>query len=167
MCWQGITAIFTGLTVLAVLAGGGVMLWLLLKPRVRIVSPLPQGIWYYDYEKGNKKAGARIVLSVGFRNDGSDATTIDIFFETTIKGEPVVFTTAKEIRVMGKGTKKRADIVLRAIEGRNLKEDEILRGVLRCKPWHNRRMRIGKEYIDINLAIPQGSGENYYQLGSE
>lgn len=138
------------------------MLWLLHKPRVYIIPPLPKGIWYHYFEDGDKLAGARIILNISFWNDGNDATSIDINYKVNIRGKFVIFTTDELIELAGHGAKKRTKMVLKAVEGRKLKEGEILHGVLSCKPWGNRRMCFGKEYLDKELDVPYGSGKDYY-----
>jgi len=63
MCWEAVAAIAGILTVVAVLLGGGMMLWRLNKPKVYLLSCSPYG-WYFIHRDSTKLIGIRIIATI-------------------------------------------------------------------------------------------------------
>lgn len=154
MClWLQIVSVIGGL-----LFGGGVMRWLLAKPKVHI-EPI-RSCWYYTYDSyENKLSGSQIMVSVRLENDGNEQTRISGVFETT-KEYPdfktTIFHINNSLDLEGHGTVIRTDLwfSLPLIKGVP-PEGETLNGILKIKPWGNRRLLIfGKRYLVYRLAVP-------------
>jgi len=165
MGWQVVGAIASILTVLAVLAGGGVMLWLLNKPKIHLLSPQPTGEWYYIYKEGEKLIGAEIIISMRLENNGKEATTISGTFEINIRGKQHTFCSNEKIRLEGEGTIIETNMWLRAtFQGDYLQEGDCLHGLLKLEPWGNRRLIFGKKYLTVKLNIPENQSKRYARI---
>lgn len=147
MCVQILTVIFTGLTVVAVLAGGAVMLYILTKPKVSILSLSPIH-WFYISEGGEKIVGTKITIDIKLLNSGSERTNIDAVFKTT-NGE--TFFIDKQVRIAGNGTIKENIISLSSPT--IVPHGTELRGNFILQPWHNRRLRFGKKQLEKQIIV--------------
>ena len=148
MDWQiTTTAIATVLTVLAVLAGGAVMMHLLTKPRVSILSLSPIH-WFYIYEGCERKVGTTITINVKLLNSGSERTTINGAFITP---DAQTFYTDRQIELGGHGTIQETIICLNSpsIISHGVK----LQGTLVLEPWHNKRLFIGRKYLKRQIEV--------------
>ncbi len=140
-----VTAIATSIT-----AAVAIMLYLLNKPRVKLISVEPIH-WFYIYEGGTKKTGAGITTTLKVKNNGGVDTFCEAKFET--KNHEVFI--AKEFEVGKNGAVFEGYVALYTPKGGNLpNQEEPLEGILSLTPWGNRTFLIGRKTIKTTMTVP-------------
>ena len=159
--WEGVTAIATSATVLAVL-GAEMIKMLLDKPKVELLKATPIG-WFHTYEwlntpdgkRETRLSGAGMTVGIKVKNSGSENTTIDGEF-TTSDGK--VFSGENIFELEGHGKTGEGIIALHITPELGVPETgKNLHGILRLKPWHNRRFFLGKKWLVIELDVPDNN----------
>ena len=159
--WEGVTAIATSATVLAVL-GAEMIKMLLEKPKVELLgakaigwSLSSESVFTLDGQIVPKPNGAQITFQLKVKNNGSEHTVIDGDFITT---DGKIFTGEDIFELEGHGKTKEDFMTLHLpLEMRVPETGKSLHGVLRLKPWHNRRFFIGKKWLNIELDVPDNN----------
>ena len=135
---------------------GGVMLWILNKPKVYLLRK-PRGLWYYTFKDGVAKAGSEILLSLMLQNKGVEATSIVIWFEAEFSDSSMkaVYWAKDTIRLQGNLALTRASVSLYlSIDKGQPPEGETLHGLLFLEPVGNRRLIFGRKVLTERIDIP-------------
>jgi len=132
------------------LTGGGIILWLLQKPKVKITSVSELG-WYHSY-CGEKINSSVIRLKVGLINRGTEDTNVDA--ECTVSG--MSFVSEETYPFPGKGMRKNVEISLELSRDMGMPKDgQEMQGMLKLHVWANRRLWFfGKATLQREIVIP-------------
>jgi len=96
---QIIVAVFTGLTVLAVMAAGFGP-WIAQRPRVKILD-IKESSWHFTYRTDNAQIshlnGTELFLAISLKNDGLERSYVSLGF--TVKSPPFFFRSNESIPI--------------------------------------------------------------------
>lgn len=147
--------IFTGLTVVAALLGGGVLMWWINKPRIRLLKAEGTG-WCYVYQGGEIKA-VRIDVAVTLLNVGREPSNISTELEVDFGGSigKDVISSEYQILLDGSGKQQRSSLSFDyQLGAKQPPELKTLRGTIRLRPWGNRRLFFWKSKLQREVEIP-------------
>jgi len=142
MYWDAIAAIATSLTVVL-----GMMLYLLNKPKIKLISASPIH-WFYHYFK-DEITGAALTITLKLKNEGGENSSVETKF---ISGERIF--EADSFELAGKGKTFYGTISFILKEGSLPLKNEPLAGRLILEPWGNRTFLIGNKFINKELVFP-------------
>ncbi len=137
-----------------VLVGGGVVVWVLSRPQLRVSAARVNCGWYVIHRDG-QVLGRQLRFLVHCRNDGEQDTTIMGTFRLSADNESEYpCNEAQPLR--GHGTQAFLEFVVDIPKERLVKyASEAMEGRLRLTAWGSRRFWIGRESESINLVVPR------------
>ncbi len=135
------------------LSGGGILLWILMRPQVHLSGTFTAG-WTHLTRGGTEVKGTYIHITVPLRNGGSEATTIEACL--TLDNQMEAMAATNGVPLEGRGTRKIVTFYFE-IPALVYPPQTLLHGHIRMKPWGNRRVW-GQQYLEADITIPpQGS----------
>jgi hypothetical protein len=154
MHWDGfITALATSITGMV-----AVMLYLLNKPRVKIISAIPIQWWYIYHNSlphNGDITGAGMTIKLQLRNEGGTHSFCLAIFESR---EHIIFT-GEVFELAGHGGFFDDIVSLYWSKNEMLPQPQPLKGILKIEPWGNRTFLIGRKTLTAKLTIPYGGNK--------